>query len=72
MGTTLKQETMDKLGISELEAKFYDDMNPLNVYCRLLDRGMDKDFARLLCENYETVFYIPTVKYLKYSRGEPK
>jgi len=33
-------------------------LNPLHVYCRLLDRGLSKHFSAYLCRYYETLVFI--------------
>ena len=40
-----------------------DKGNPLHIYCRLMDCGMDKDYATRLCEIYEEVLYKPINKF---------
>jgi hypothetical protein len=34
-----------------------DRMNPLHIYCRLRDRGMDTRVSRILCRDYEIFVY---------------
>ena len=32
-------------------------LHPLHVYCRLLDRGFSRKFARLICRAYRVLFF---------------
>lgn len=32
-------------------------LNPLHVYCRLIDRGVDKNLSKSVCKCYEILVY---------------
>ncbi len=32
-------------------------LNPLHVYCRLLDKGFERSLSALLCKSYETIIF---------------
>ena len=38
--------------------------NPLHIYCRLMDIGMDKHYATRLCSIYEMDMYKPLDRFL--------
>jgi len=33
-------------------------LNPLHVYCRLLDRGLRKGLSIIICKSYEIAIYV--------------
>ena len=39
-------------------------LNPLHVYCRLVDRGVDRERAIIKCKKYERWIYKPISKLL--------
>lgn len=46
---------------SEFEHKF----NPLHLYCRLVDLGLDKDYIHEKVKDYEIYFYKPIMRKLQ-------
>ena len=40
-------------------------LNPLNVYCRMRDCYIPKDYAIIISKGYENYIYKPIDKYLK-------
>jgi len=44
---------------------FYHIMNPLHIYCRLIDCGIPKKFSYKICFTYEKVIF---KRFLKWRR----
>jgi len=62
------QELEDMLGIEKNEAIFYESYNPLSLYCRLMELGIDKQDSLELSKYYENVFYGPLISMYKYMK----
>jgi len=43
--------------MGEMRAKIQHRLNPLHVYCRLVDRGLGRRFSSRLCWYYEKLLY---------------
>jgi len=42
--------------------EIYHEFNPLHIYCRLIEKGIEKREVNVLIKNYEEFFYIPLIK----------
>jgi len=59
----------DKLKIDEDIRLFMEVYNPLKIYQKICEQGVDHDAARNLLKPYETSFYNPMVELIAKSNG---
>lgn len=53
----VSKKTLESLGLTKEEAHFFHSYNPVHLYCRLRDVGMEKTQAKKLVRSYEKNIY---------------
>ncbi|MFH1210997.1 MAG: hypothetical protein V1645_03700 [archaeon] len=66
----VNEETLNKLGLTKPEAFFFHSYNPIHLYCRLRDMGMEKLQAKRLVKVYERNIYDGIVKFIGLSKQQ--
>jgi hypothetical protein len=60
----VSKKTLKNLGLTKEEAYFFHSYNPIHLYCRLRDMGMEKTQAKQLVKVYERNLYEGIVKFI--------
>ncbi len=66
----VNEETLKKLGLTKEEAYFFHSYNPIHLYCRLRDMGMEKMQAKRLVRVYEKNIYEGIVNFIGLSKQQ--